>query len=72
MTVYRSTSCESTFPCRQVPEDYQLTGRGSCQWLNHYALFSGGYREDALDCMEKLVEKYGQVVEEEDDPSDLS
>lgn len=41
------------------------------QWLNHYALFSDGYREDAMDCMEKLLEKYGQV-DEEDDSSDLS
>ena len=30
------------------------------QWLSHYALFSGGYREDALACMKQLVEKYGQ------------
>ncbi|KAI4260827.1 MAG: hypothetical protein L6R42_003858 [Xanthoria sp. 1 TBL-2021] len=39
------------------------------QWLNHYALFSGGYREDAMECMEKLVEKYGkeEEVDEEDD-----
>jgi len=35
------------------------------QWLNHYALFSGGYREDALDCMEKLVHKYGKSEEED-------
>lgn len=44
------------------------------QWLNHYALFSGGYREDALDCMKKLVQKYGkeEEEEEEDDDSDLS
>lgn len=41
------------------------------QWLNHYALFSGGYREDALECMEKLVEKYGKKEESEDD-SNLS
>ncbi|KAL8937621.1 MAG: hypothetical protein Q9216_004336 [Gyalolechia sp. 2 TL-2023] len=41
------------------------------QWLNHYALFSGGYREDAMECMEKLVEKYGEN-EDEDDSSDLS
>ncbi|KAI4262264.1 MAG: hypothetical protein L6R42_002558 [Xanthoria sp. 1 TBL-2021] len=42
------------------------------QWLNHYALFSGGYREDAMECMEKLVEKYGkEEEEEEDDSSDL-
>ena len=40
------------------------------QWLSHYALFSGGYREDALDCMEKLVDKYGQEEEEEDDDDD--
>ncbi|KAL8732752.1 MAG: hypothetical protein Q9166_002533 [cf. Caloplaca sp. 2 TL-2023] len=42
------------------------------QWLNHYALFSGGYREDALECMEKLVKKYGKEEEDEDDSSDLS
>ena len=43
------------------------------QWLNHYALFSGGYREDALECMEKLVQKYGKEEEEDDDDdSDLS
>lgn len=30
------------------------------QWLNHYALFSGGYRKDAMVCMEKLIEKYGK------------
>ncbi|KAI4194041.1 MAG: hypothetical protein LQ346_003773 [Caloplaca aetnensis] len=43
------------------------------QWLNHYALFSGGYREDAMECMEKLVKKYGkEEEEEEDDSSDLS
>ncbi|KAI4273225.1 MAG: hypothetical protein LQ337_004785 [Flavoplaca oasis] len=40
------------------------------QWLNHYALFSGGYREDAMDCMEKLVGKYG--IEEEEDEDDSS
>lgn len=40
------------------------------QWLNHYALFSGGYREDALDCMEKLISKYGKnEVEDEDSTS---
>lgn len=45
----------------------------SYQWLNHYALFSGGYREDALECMEKLVEKYGKEQEDDDnDDSDLS
>lgn len=44
---------------------------GRYQWLNHYALFSGGYREDALDCMKELVRKYGRE-EEEDDDSDLS
>jgi hypothetical protein len=42
------------------------------QWLNHYALFSGGYREDAMECMEKLVQKYGKEEDEEDDDSDLS
>ncbi|KAI9695891.1 MAG: hypothetical protein M1836_006008 [Candelina mexicana] len=41
------------------------------QWLNHYALFSGGYREDALDCMKSLLQKYGKE-EEDDDDSDLS
>lgn len=41
------------------------------QWLNHYALFSGGYREDAVECMEKLVEKYGKE-EDDDDSSGLS
>lgn len=41
------------------------------QWLNRYALFSGGYREDALDCMKNLIQKYG-MEEEEDDDSDLS
>lgn len=47
--------------------------RSSYQWLNHYALFSGGYREDAMECMEKLVKKYGkEEEEEEDDSSDLS
>ena len=45
--------------------------RDRYQWLNHYALFSGGYREDALECMEKLVEKYGKKEEDKDD-SDLS
>ena len=42
------------------------------QWLNHYALFSGGYKEDGMDCMEKLVQKYGRNEEEEgdDDSSD--
>lgn len=43
------------------------------QWLNHYALFSGGYREDAMESMEKLVAKYGKEnEEEEDDSSDVS
>ncbi|KAL8833814.1 MAG: hypothetical protein Q9170_004074 [Blastenia crenularia] len=42
------------------------------QWLNHYALFSGGYREDAMDCMEKLVGKYGKVEEDDDESSDIS
>lgn len=43
------------------------------QWLNHYALFSGGYREDAMECMQKLVGKYGkEEEEEEEDSSDLS
>lgn len=41
------------------------------QWLNHYALFSGGYREDALECMEKLLEKYGKKDEDKDN-SDIS
>ncbi|KAI4191398.1 MAG: hypothetical protein LQ348_003532 [Seirophora lacunosa] len=41
------------------------------QWLNHYALFSGGYREDAMDCMEKLLEKYGKE-DEDGSSSDLS
>ena len=49
-----------------------LTGsKNRYQWLNHYALFSGGYREDALECMERLVEKYGRQEEEEEE-SDLS
>ena len=39
------------------------------QWLNHYALFSGGYREDALDCMESLVQKYGNTDEEDSSSS---
>ncbi|MCJ1472419.1 hypothetical protein MMC13_001067 [Lambiella insularis] len=39
------------------------------QWLNHYALFSGGYREDALDCMEKLVQKYGSNEEDDSNSS---
>lgn len=39
------------------------------QWLNHYALFSGGYREDAVDCMEKLVSKYGKDEGEGEDSS---
>ncbi|MCJ1269015.1 hypothetical protein MMC22_008903 [Lobaria immixta] len=42
------------------------------QWLNHYALFSGGYREDALECMEKLVKKYGKEEGDDDDDSDLT
>lgn len=42
------------------------------QWLSHYALFSGGYREDALDCMERLVEKYGQEEEEEEASDSMS
>ncbi len=37
------------------------------QWLNHYALFSDGYREDALNCMKKLVQKYGEGEEEEEE-----
>jgi len=45
------------------------------QWLNHYALFSGGYRKDALDCMIRLVQKYGKGEEERyvpiGDPSDM-
>jgi hypothetical protein len=39
------------------------------QWLNHYALFSGGYREDALDCMETPVQKYGKSDEEDSNSS---
>ncbi|KAL8860914.1 MAG: hypothetical protein Q9178_002669 [Gyalolechia marmorata] len=42
------------------------------QWLNHYALFSGGYREDALDCMEKLVQKYSKVEEDDNEDDDDS
>ena len=49
-----------------------LTVANRYQWLNHYALFSGGYREDALECMEKLVEKYGEKEEDDEDDSDLS
>jgi len=30
------------------------------------------YREDAMECMEKLVQKYGKEEDEEDDDSDLS
>ena len=55
-------------PCKRWEH---LTVANRYQWLNHYALFSGGYREDALECMEKLVEKYGKKEEDEDD-SDLS
>lgn len=55
-----------------APRRWKRSNRGNrYQWLNHYALFSGGYREDALECMEKLVEKYGKE-EEDDDDSDLS
>lgn len=50
--------------------DYRAESYYRYQWLNHYALFSGGYREDALDCMEKLVSKYGKKeVEDEDSTS---
>jgi len=34
-------------------------------------LFSGGYREDALDCMKKLVQKYGKEEEEEEEDDDV-
>ncbi|KAL8670365.1 MAG: hypothetical protein Q9168_005092 [Polycauliona sp. 1 TL-2023] len=37
------------------------------QWLNHYALFAGDYRQDAMECVEKLVEKYGKKKEDECD-----
>lgn len=56
----------------QAFEETNLTITHRYQWLNHYALFSSGYREDAMDCMEKLVSKYGKEEEEEDDDSDLS
>jgi len=37
------------------------------QWLNHYALFSGEYREGALDCMKKLVRKYGKEKKKDEE-----
>lgn len=64
--------------CAYIPHDTSLTAKVNShyryQWLNHYDLFSGGYREDAMDCMEKLVGKYGREEEEEEDDSssDLS
>jgi hypothetical protein len=44
------------------------SGCGACladfvvryHYLNHYALFGGGYRDGALDVMKKLYRKYGQ------------
>lgn len=50
--------CSVRFPVRRL--DHRADFYFRYQWLNHYALFSGGYREDALDCMEKLVSKYGK------------
>ena len=56
--------------CKQasavIPYNFSFSnGYDSYQWLNHYALFSGGYREDAVDCMEKLVQKYGENEDED-------
>ena len=59
-------------PTRDVPLMKFLIPFIRYQWLNHYALFSGGYREDALECMEKLVQKYGKEEEDDEDDSDLS
>jgi len=64
MTAWRCMNCKQLSvagPCSFTFSD--LLNR--YQWLNHYALFSGGYREDALDCMEKLVHKYGKIEEED-------
>ena len=33
--------------------------------LNHYAMFGGGYKSQAVRMMEELWEKYGKEIEEE-------
>ena len=35
------------------------------QWMNHYALFARDYRQDAVEYMEKLIEKYGKKEKNE-------
>jgi len=66
-----STNCEwnTRTPC-SYNELFNANNR--YQWLSHYALYSGGYREDALECMERLVQKYRKEEEEDDEDSDLS
>lgn len=32
----------------------------SYHYLNHYAIYSGGYREDAIQSMKKLCSKYAE------------
>ena len=59
--------CPVKFPVRR--QEHRADFDFRYQWLNHYALFSGGYREDALDCMEKHVSKYGKEEGEGEDSS---
>jgi hypothetical protein len=35
-------------------------------WLNNWLLFRGGYRDDAMDCMQELYARYGDRESEED------
>ncbi|KAL8995739.1 MAG: hypothetical protein Q9169_004597 [Polycauliona sp. 2 TL-2023] len=42
------------------------------QWLNHYALFARDYREDAMACMKKLVERYGEEQNNKNQNEDSS
>ena len=38
--------------------DWELTLGGRYQYLNHYLIFCGGYKDDAMDVMNGLVQKY--------------
>lgn len=38
--------------------DVLLTKRQRYHYLNHYAIYSGGYREDVIVSVKKLLTKY--------------
>lgn len=34
--------------------------------MNHYAIYSGGYRDDVIDSMKRLCKKYAETEEASD------